>query len=141
MSALQIDRRTWLSLAAGLGLFGVAPSAFAGTYLDTATLFVGSNRKDAQMLRKKPSDRDLAVAIHAVAKARASAAAEMNVPEKVAKAHPHFLLTLAKVERAAFSASEGNVKSLFELLDSAKTEETLFLAALKELGYSLGEGA
>ncbi len=138
-------KRPWVTRRMVLSFGGFAAAslftgpASAGTYLDTATLFVGSNRRDNDMLRKRPTDKALATAVHRVAEARSSAAADMTVPEKVAKAHPHLLLTLAKVERAAQAAKEGNPRVMIELLDSARTEDTLFREALKELGFALSD--
>ena len=137
MSALS--RRVVLSLGAVAVTSLVSGPAYAGTYLDTASLFVGANRRDNDMLRKRPTDKAFATAVHRVAEARSSAAADMTVPEKVARAHPHLLLTLAKVERAAEAAKEGNARVVIELLDSARTEESLFRAALKELGFTLSD--
>lgn len=132
-------RRDALAWLTALALASVSRAAFAGTYLEAAALLVGANRRDAEALRKRPTDKELAKVIHTVAAARATAAADMVVPEKVAKAHPHLLLTLAKIERAALAAREGNVKALLEQLDAARTEETLFRSVLKELGFSLGD--
>lgn len=126
-----------LGVAAAVGL--VAAPASAGTYLSTASLFVGANRRDNDMLRKRPTDKALATAVHKVAEARSTAASELTVPEKVAKAHPHLLLTLAKVERAAEAAKDGKPRVMLELLDSARTEESLFRAVIKELGFTLSD--
>jgi hypothetical protein len=134
-----VKRRSALAWLGAMALGTVARPAAAGTYLEAAGLLVGANRRDAEALRKRPTDKDLAKVIHTVASARSTAAADMVVPEKVAKAHPHLLLTLAKIERAALAAREGNVKVLLEQLDAARTEETLFRSVLKELGFSLGD--
>lgn len=135
----QVGRRILLSLGAAAATSLVVGPAHAGTYLDTASLFVGSNRRDNDMLRKRPTDKAFATAVQRVAEARSGAATDMTVPEKVAKAHPHLLLTLAKVERAADAAKNGNPRVMLELLDSARTEETLFREAIRDLGFTLSD--
>ena len=128
-----------------LGLVGL-PIAFAttdaraGSYLDRAAMLVFGSSRDAAILRDKITDKELARVVRAVAEARQTAAAGMDVPAVVAKAHPHLLLTLSKVERAARAAIEGNLTTVLEHLESSKREEAIFRAALKEIGHPLPDG-
>lgn len=129
-------RRLLVFVAASLTLL-VSATAWAGSYLDRSALLLEANRRDAHALRDKMTDKELARVVRIVADARETAASEMDVPAAVAKAHPHLLLALAKVERAAKAALDGNYSTVVELLDTSAREETLFRAALKELGFPL----
>lgn len=131
-----LPRRLFL-LGGAMALVSLSSPALAGSYLDRAALLLEGSKKDAEALRTKLTDKELARVILAVAGARMDAASKMDVPPQVAKAHPHLLLTLAKVERAAQAAVEGNIRSVLELLEAAAREETIFRSALKELGFPL----
>jgi len=126
-------------IAGGLGLLvvGVASTAEAGSYLDRAALLLVGSRKDQIELRLKMTDKELARVVRIVAEARLSAASNMDVPAQIAKAHPHLLLSLTKVERAAQAAIDGSYPRVVELLDAANREEGVFKSALKELGFPL----
>lgn len=130
-------RRLLILLAASIALLTSTATAWAGSYLDRSALLLEANRRDAQALREKMTDKELARVVRIVADARETAASEMDVPAAVAKAHPHLLLALAKVERAAKAALDGNYSTVLELLESSAREEALFRAALKELGFPL----
>ena len=136
-----MKRRALLSGLLALPVVVVATPAWAGSYLDRAALLLGSSRKDAEALRKRMTDKELARVVKIVSEARQTAASKMDVPAVVAKAHPHLLLALTRVERAATSALDGNFVSVLEHLESAKTEETIFRSALKELGHPLPSAA
>lgn len=129
-------RRLLVLVAASLTML-LSATAWAGSYLDRSALLLEANRRDAHALREKMTDKELARVVRIVADARETAASEMDVPVAVAKAHPHLLLSLAKVERAAKAALDGNYSTVVELLDACAREETLFRAALKELGFPL----
>jgi hypothetical protein len=111
--------------------------AHAGSYLDRAALLLDGSRRDAQSLRARLTDKEVARVVQMVADARSRAASKMDVPSVVAKAHPHLLLSLQHVEQAAQAALDGNFKGAVELLDAAKREESVFRAALKEAGHAL----
>jgi hypothetical protein len=132
-----VKRRALLSGLLALPVALRATQAWAGSYLDRAALLLTSSRKDAEALRKRMTDKELARVVKIVSEARQTAASKMDVPAVVAKAHPHLLLALTRVERAATSALDGNFVSVLEHLESAKTEETIFRSALKELGHPL----
>lgn len=126
-----------LAVTASSSLTLSTREAYAGSYLDRSDLLLQGSRKDASALRSKMTDKELARVIHAVADARQSAASQMDVPAIVAKAHPHLLLALSKIERAAKSAIEGNYATVLEHLESSKREETIFRSMLKEAGHPL----
>lgn len=136
-----MKRRALLAalLAAPVGL--LTSEARAGSYLDRAALLLASSRKDAEALRAKMTDKELARVVQLVADARQTAASKMDVPEVVAKAHPHLLLALSKVEQAARAALDGSFTSVLEHLESTKREETIFRSVLKELGHPLPSAA
>lgn len=135
MSALS---RRAVGLGALAAVVAAALPAHAGSYLDRAALLLEGSKKDATSLRGRMTDKELARVVQIVANARVEAASKMDVPEKVAKAHPHLLLTLTKVERAAQAAVDANYRSVVELLEAADREESVFRSALKELGFPLG---
>jgi hypothetical protein len=130
-------RRLLLSTALFAAVSSLAPEAHAGSYLDRASLLVEGSSRDARSLRARLTDKELARVVQIVAEARTRAASKMDVPEAVAKAHPHLLLTLSRVERAATAALEGNFKAALEHIEAAAREETIFRAALKEAGHPL----
>ncbi|MBL8741588.1 MAG: hypothetical protein JNK04_10855 [Myxococcales bacterium] len=130
-------RRSLVSGAVGAIALALTRPAFAGSYLDRAALLLDGSRKDQTELRAKIMDKELAKVVRIVAEARLDAASKMDVPPQVAKAHPHLLLALTKVERAAQAAVDGNLRSVVELLDTATREEGVFKSALKELGFPL----
>jgi len=132
-----MNRRLLLSMAALAVVTTAVGSAHAGSYLDRASLLVEGSARDARSLRARLTDKELARVVQMVADARAKAASKMDVPAVVAKAHPHLLLTLSRVERAAAAALEGNLKGSLELLEAARREETIFRAVLKEAGHPL----
>lgn len=135
---MSVSRRLFV-LGGATALLSLTAQAFAGSYLDRAALLLDGSKKDAEALRTKMTDKELARVILAVAGARMDAASKMDVPPQVAKAHPHLLLTLAKVERAAQSAVDGNIRSVLEFLEAAVREESIFRSALKELGFPLAK--
>lgn len=130
-------RRLLLSTAVLAAATAVASPGYAGSYLDRASLLIEGNARDARTLRARLTDKELARVVQIVAEARSKAASKMDVPAAVAKAHPHLLLALSRVERAAAAALEGNYKSALEHIEAASREETIFRAALKEAGHPL----
>ncbi len=115
----------------------VALPAWAGSYLDRATLLVTEAQKAGEYLRRRPGDRELARLVHAVAAARLEAASRMLVPKEVTLAHPHLLLVLENHERAAAAAEEGNHPVCLSLELKADEEERILRSILEQLGWPL----
>src|SRR5690606_3861410 len=90
--------------------FMTAAPAWAGSYLNRAALLLTQAGDDADYLRAKLTDRELARVVHRLAVARLDAAGSMQVPKEVALAHPHLLLVLENYERAADAAKEGQLQ-------------------------------
>ena len=115
----------------------VAPPARAGSYLDRAALLLDEARKEGDLLMPHTNDKELCLVIRELAVARARAAHKMEVPPQVAKAHPHLLLVLENLERAADAAVEGSFKKFMEHLQVARDEDKLLRIVLADLGYTL----
>jgi recombinational DNA repair ATPase RecF len=124
-----------VSLAAAFAL--LAPSAWAGSYLDRAALLVAQASREADYLRLRLTDSELARTVHKLAAARLKAASTMQVPKEVAQAHPHLLLMLENYERAADAARGGKQERFFEFLTRARDEEGILRGVLKQLGWPL----
>jgi len=139
-----LDGTKWprRALLAALVLFGVmlARPAWAGSYLDRAALLVSQATHEAEYLKLRLSDRELARTVHLLAAARLKAAATMQVPKEVAQAHPHLLLMLENYERAGDAARQGQNGRFFEYLRRARDEEAILRAVLKQLGWPLPQG-
>jgi tRNA (cytidine/uridine-2'-O-)-methyltransferase len=99
----MVGRRSLFVACATLAFFPTT-RAFAGSYLSRASLLVNGAKRDADTLRKRMTDKELARVVQTVSKARVEVASRMEVPPSVAKAHPHLLLVLENVERAADAA-------------------------------------
>jgi hypothetical protein len=121
------------ALAAGL----LATPAYAGSYLDRAAMLLGQAVREAEYLRARLSDRELARTVLRLATARSKAASTMLVPEEVIKAHPHLLLVLACYERAAAAAAEGDGTRFLLALGQAREEEEILRGVLRQLGWTL----
>ena len=111
--------------------------AWAGTYLDRAALLVAQATRDADYLRGRLADHELARVVHELAVARLKAASTMQVPQEVAQAHPHLLLLLENYERAADAAVEGEGGRFFTYVQRAREETEVFRAVLHQLGWTL----
>lgn len=120
-----------------VGLAFVARPALAGSYLSRTSVLLGGAVRDAEALRKRMTDKELARVVHAVAKARVDVASRMEVPPAVAKAHPHLLLVLESVERASDAAMNGSTKTCFERLEDGRREEKILRGVMRELGFLL----
>ena len=83
------------------------------------------------------NDKELCLLERDLAAARARAARKMEVPLQVAKAHPHLLLVMENLERAADAAVEGSFKKFMEHLQVAREEDKLVRTVLSQLGYAL----
>lgn len=114
-----------------------SPAAWAGSYLDRAALLLDEAQKEGDLLMPHTNDKELCLVVRELAVARVRAARRMEVPLAVAKAHPHLLLVIENLERAADAAVEGNFKKFMEHLVVARAEDKLFRSILAELHYSL----
>jgi hypothetical protein len=132
-----LGRRAVLT-AALVAAAGLSPArAWAGSYLDRAALLVAQATREADYLRGRLHDRELARTVHKLAAARLRAAGSMQVPKQVAQAHPHLLLVLENYERAASAAEAADVERFLDYLGRARDEESVLRAVLKQLGWAL----
>ena len=127
--------RAWLFVVALFGL--VSAPAHAGTYLDRAVLLLKQATEEADYLRARIANRELAEVVHKLAVARLDAARDMPVPSEVTQAHPHLLLVLENYERAANEAAGGRVARFISFQSRARDEEQIFRGILKQLGWPL----
>jgi hypothetical protein len=127
--------KRWLLLV--LSLLFVTSIAWAGTYLDRATLLINEARRSSQFLRQRSHDKELARVVHQVALARLEAAQKMTVPKEVVLAHPHVLIVLEHHERAALAASEGDVPKFLVYELKADEEERVLRSVFEQLGWPL----
>lgn len=136
MSTLQ--RRAF-----GLGLLAVGVSvaapAWAGSYLNRAALLLRNALHEAEYLRARVHDLELARIVHELAKARLDAASRMTVPKEVVQAHPHLLMVLENFERSADAAEQKQVERFLVYHQRALDEDRTFRSVLKQLGWSLPE--
>lgn len=132
-----VRRRTWLGALAGL-LFATT-SAWAGTYLNSASLLLAQASNEGDYLRARINDKELAELIHRLAEARLEAAKNILVPKEVVQAHPHLLLVLENYERAADAATRGEGEKFLVYQQHARDEDRTFRGVLKQFGYSLPE--
>ncbi len=130
-------RRLLLALASGFCAVVPARVAWAGSYLNRAALLVTQAGNDADYLRARVTDRELARVIHKLAVAHIDAASAMEVPKEVAQAHPHLLLVLENYERAADAAREGQTQRFVIYQQRARDEERTLRGVLKQLGWAL----
>jgi hypothetical protein len=132
-------RRAFLTLLFTVAVVAVAPPAWAGSYLDRAAILLDQSRKEGDMLQPRTYDKELATMIKALAEVRTKAARRMEIPAAIAKAHPHLLLVLENMDRAADAALAGNFKKFMQHLNTARDEDRTFRALVAELGYTLPE--
>jgi hypothetical protein len=133
-----MKRRVLLSFVGASAVLVLAPArAWAGSYLNRAALLVHQAASDADYLRVRVTDRELATVIHKLAVARVEAAGGMQVPPEVAQAHPHLLLVLENYERAADAAKDGKTQRFVIFQLRARDEERTLRGVLKQLGWSL----
>lgn len=135
----SVPRRLFVALSA-LGLIGYGLPAWAGSYLDRASLLINQASRENEFLRKRLYDREIARLVSQLARARLESATSMMVPKEVVLAHPHLLLMLEHYERAAAAALEGEVGRYFELERAARDEEQVFRGILRQLGWQLPSG-
>lgn len=132
-------RRDWLKLLLVLPPLLLSNHAFGGTYLNRVAMLIAQSSRESEYLRRRVNDKDLALLVHSVAKARLDAASRMNVPKEVVNVHPHLLLMLENYERAAFSATEGQAEKFLIYQVRAREEEQILRGVLKQLRFSLPE--
>lgn len=130
-------RRAFSTLLVALAVMAVAPRAWAGSYLDRAALLISQGTREADYLRARLSDRELAHVVHEMAAARLETASKMQVPAEVQQAHPHVLLVLANYERATRYAEEGRTQLFLTYQQKARDEERILRGVMKELGWPL----
>jgi len=133
-----VERRAVLGLLAGSVLF-MPSAAWAGTYLNSASLLLSQSSSEGDYLRAHINDKDLADLIHKLADARLGAAKTMLVPKEVVQAHPHLLLVLENYERAADAATRGGADKFLVYQQRARDEDRTFRGVLKQFGYALPE--
>lgn len=111
--------------------------AWAGSYLNRAVVLVRHSREEAEYLRNRSYDVELARVMQRVAQGRLEAARETLVPKEVVQAHPHLLLMLEHYERAAAAAVDGKPEKFPVLVNQARDEEQIFRSILRQLGWPL----
>lgn len=129
--------RTLLQAALALALILTTLPAHAGSYLDRVVLLLSQATHEADYLRTRLSDHELARVCHEMADARLRAASTMDVPKRVADAHPHLLLVLTDYERATDFAQKHNPQRFFVYLQKARKEDRILHGVFKELGWPL----
>jgi hypothetical protein len=134
---MGLERRRWFGQVVALCALSASSTAHAGTYLDRAAILLHTANTEAEYLRARLGDRELARVVHGLAEARVSSATSMQVPREVVQAHPHLLLVLEGFERAARSAVDGNARAFVVHRARARDEEQTFRGVLKQLGYTL----
>jgi hypothetical protein len=131
-------RRAFFGLL-GVFILSLSATAFAGTYLNSAALLLAQANSEADYLRARVNDKELAELIHKLADARLEAAKGMLVPKEVVQAHPHLLLVLENYERAADAATRGEAEKFLVYQQRARDEDRTFRGILKQFGYFLPE--
>jgi hypothetical protein len=135
--ASRFTRRRLLVTLSAAAVASWAASAWAGTYLNRAAVLLAGGAREANYLRARVADRELAVIVHRLAQARLAAAQEMTVPKEVVMAHPHLLLVLESYEQASEAATRGVADRFITYYQRALDEERTFRAVLKSLGWVL----
>ncbi len=125
------------SVAIACALSLVSWTAFAGTYLNIASMFTRESLDAGEWVRTNLGDQQLLRTAHRMAEARVDAVRALTVPHEVEKAHPHFLLSLVSMERAIDAAIRGQSSAFVRYLDSARGEVRTFRTILDQLGFSL----
>ncbi len=132
----KLPRRALFGLLTA-SLLLLTATAVAGTYLNSAALLLAQASNEADYLRARINDKELAELIHKLADARLEAAKGMLVPKEVVQAHPHLLLVLENYERAADAATRGEAEKFLVYQQRARDEDRTFRGVLKQFGYTL----
>lgn len=130
-------RRRLVAALLALALLGLGALAAAGSYLDRSQLLVQQATQEAEYLRHRLADRELARMVQRLAAGRLEGAREMMVPPEVVQAHPHLLLMLENYERAAEAAAEGATQRFLLHQGRARDEEQVFRSVLRQKGFPL----
>ena len=130
----------WALFATLLTTLAYSATAWGGSYLNRATLLVQQSSQEADYVRPRVTDRELAQMVHRIAEARLAAAGRMVVPKEVALAHPHLLLTLENYERAMDAAMDGETARFLVYVRRAREEEAVLRSVLQRLGWPLPRG-
>jgi hypothetical protein len=133
----RIRPRWRAAVLVAAALLLVSAVAFAGSYLSRASLLLAQATSDADYLRGRLGDKELARLVHRLAQARLEAAGKMEVPKEVALAHPHLLLVLENYERAADAAENSAPQRFLIYQQRARDEERTLRGVLKQLGWEL----
>ena len=136
VSGRNLPRRA-LCVLLSVCVLGLSAAALAGTYLNSAALLLAQANNEADYLRARINDKELAELIHKLADARLEAAKGMLVPKEVVQAHPHLLLVLENYERAADAATRGEAEKFLVYQQRARDEDRTFRGVLKQFGYAL----
>jgi hypothetical protein len=128
-------RRLVLAAVAAAACFAIP--AWAGSYLDRSWLVIRGATDEAEFLRYRVGNRELARVVHGLARTRLEVARTMEVPKEVAQAHPHLLLMLENYERAADAAVDGQPERFLIYQGRARDEEQIFRGILDQLGFPL----
>jgi len=132
----KLPRRALFGLLTASVLL-LSATAVAGTYLNSAALLLAQASTEADYLRARINDKELAELVHKLADARLEAAKGMLVPKEVVQAHPHLLLVLENYERAADAATRGEAEKFLVYQQRARDEDRTFRGLLKQFGYAL----
>jgi len=132
----RLPRRALFGLLSASAL-ALSTPALAGTYLNSAALLLAQASNEADYLRARINDKELAELIHKLADARLEAAKGMLVPKEVVQAHPHLLLVLENYERASDAATRGEAEKFLVYQQRARDEDRTFRGVLKQFGYAL----
>lgn len=135
--APELTRRRALATLSAFAAALWTGLAWAGTYLNRAAVLLAGGAREANYLRARVADRELAVIVHRLAQARLAAAQEMTVPKEVVLAHPHLLLVLESYEQASEAATRGDAERFITYYQRALDEERTFRAVLKSFGWVL----
>ena len=126
-----------LGLLFGTTFLAASPRAIAGSYLNRAQLLLTQGKSEADFLRGRFGDKELARIVLRLAEARGEAASSMLVPPQVVQAHPHLLLVFENYERAADAAVNAQAERFLLHCQRAEDEERTFRAVLKQLGWEV----
>lgn len=135
--APELTRRKLLRTLSAVAAALWTGVAWAGTYLNRAAVLLAGGAREANYLRARVADRELAVIVHRLAQARLAAAQEMTVPKEVVLAHPHLLLVLESYEQASEAATRGDAERFITYYQRALDEERTFRSVLKSFGWVL----
>jgi hypothetical protein len=134
------SRRAALLVAVFACVAAYAGDASAGSYLNRAAFLIAGARREADSLRSRFGDKELARIAYSLAQARLQSASSMMVPKEVVQAHPHLLLTLENYERAMDAAINAEAERFMIYCQRAQDEERTFRAVLRQLGWELPDG-